>query len=324
MTRFRAALPAVSILLLLVALLLWPGAAAEGVRGGLSACAGSLIPALFPFLLLARLVNATGLGDRLSAALARPLGRLFRAPGCVAAPFLLGLTGGYPIGAAALADLTREGRMNAEDAARLLPVCDNTGPGFLVGAVGLGVFGSLKIGLLLYLSHALAAFVLGLLSAIGQPRHDLDAPRSRPSLPFSKALTESVAGAVDASLKICGFVLCFSVLCALLRTAGLFDGAAGALSFHTGMELRAARALLTGLLELGGGVAALRGSSATPVNLCLAAFLPGFGSLSVHCQTLSVLAGTDIKASRLFAGRLVHGLISAGLMLGFQIILPRG
>lgn len=316
MLKKLAALPAPALaLLFLLALLRSPRAALEGARQGLAVCGARIIPALLPFLVLSGLVGALGLADGLAGALSRPLARLFAAPGCVAAPFLLGLCGGYPVGAASLAGLVRDGALTAEEAGRLLPVCNNTGPAFLLGAVGLGVFGSGAAGALLYAAHALAALILGLLGSIGKSRR-VQEPLTAPPAPrpLSTALPESVRGAVTAALNISGFVVFFSVLTALAEAAGLLPQTAGALSARFGLELHAARALLTGLLELGGGVAAMDGLAPTPGNLALAAFLLGFGSLSVHCQTLAALEGTDIKTSRHFAGRLIHGVLSAGMV----------
>ena len=45
----------------------------------------------------------------------------------------------------------------------------------------------------------------------------------------------------------------------------------------------------------------------------MAAFLLGWGGLSVQCQTMSVLRGTGLSLKPCLAGKLLHGLISAGL-----------
>ena len=55
----------------------------------------------------------------------------------------------------------------------------------------------------------------------------------------------------------------------------------------------------------------MHGLPPTARNLALAAFLLGFGGLSVHCQTLAVLAGTNIKCARHFAGRMIAGALAA-------------
>ena len=43
------------------------------------------------------------------------------------------------------------------EAERLLAFCNNSGPAFILGVVGVGVFGSSRVGLLLYLAHAAAS-----------------------------------------------------------------------------------------------------------------------------------------------------------------------
>ena len=91
--------------------------------------------------------------------------RLFGLSGAGASALLLGLTGGYPLGAAAVGDMTRDGLLTPEEAERVLPLCNNSGPAFLIGAAGTGVFHDRALGLQLYLTHILAALVLGVLLA---------------------------------------------------------------------------------------------------------------------------------------------------------------
>lgn len=291
-------------------LLLWmPAQAAEGARQGLALCAQVLIPSLLPFLILSSLCTALGLPALLAGTCAPLLTRLGLPPVC-AAPLLLGLTGGYPVGAAALAELVRAGTLTDEAASRALPWCNNTGPGFIVGVAGAAVFGSVRAGLALYLCHVLAALALALASAkrCGGGAAMLPAP---PSSSLAAALPDSVRSAATAMLGICAYVVFFSVLTALLRAAGVFSALSAALALRFGTEMRFASALLSGLLELSSGVGAMRGLPPTPGNAALCAFLLGFGGLSVHAQTLYAVSGTTIKCARHFAGRIVHGLLSA-------------
>lgn len=310
---------------LLIGLLLAPEAAVTGARRGLALCAGSVVPALLPFLCASGLLNALGLPRLLAKGPGKALTRLLGLPAAATAPLLLGFTGGYPVGAAALGDLVRRGELDRREAGRLLPVCNNTGPAFIIGAAGTGVFGSGKVGLALYAAHVLAALTLALLSrktgkryaAAEQPDETGAGTATAGAEPASlaKALPESVRGAVSAVLGISGFVVFFSVLLALLDANGRFSALAGQLAANLGAELSFVRALLTGLLELGGGIGALTGLRPTPGNLALASFLLGFGGLSVHCQTLAVLEGTDVPGNRLLPGRLLHGILAAGITL---------
>ena len=312
-------------LLAVFALLLWmPGEAAEGARQGLSLCAGVVVPSLLPFLILSSLAAALGMPAFL-ARLCAPLLSLLGIPAVCAAPLLLGLTGGYPVGAAALSELVRSGALSPEEGARCLPFCNNTGPGFIVGFVGAGIFGSVRAGLALWLCHALAALTLAALGGKGMKKSPppLTAP---PPEGLAAALPKSVQAAALTMLYICAYVVFFSVLTSLLRASGLFSSLAAALcALFPGAEVRFFTALLSGLLELSSGIGAMRALPPTPVNTALAAFLLGFGGLSVHCQTLCVVSSAKIKCARHFAGRIVHGIFSA--LLAFALFslfrLPR-
>lgn len=302
-------------------LLRLPAEAAEGARQGLALCAGVIIPSLLPFLILSALAAALGLPAVLARLTAPVLSRLGIPPVC-AAPLLLGFMGGYPVGAASLAELVRGGLLTPQEAARALPWCNNTGPGFIVGVAGGAVFGSVRTGLLLYLCHVLAALIIAILSGKKAVKPAALPPfRSRESL--AAALPACMRAAATNTVCICAYVIFFSVLSALLRAAGVFSAPAAALSARFGTELRASYALFSGILELSSGVGSLRGMPLTSGSAALTAFLLGFGGLSVHCQTLYAVSEAEIKCARHFAGRILHGLLSALLAYGMiAVFMP--
>ncbi|MCC8155875.1 MAG: sporulation protein [Oscillospiraceae bacterium] len=305
------------------ALICAPDKALDGARRGLSVCAATIIPSLLPFLTLSALLNALGLPHLLSRAVGPLMRRLFGVDGAVAAPLLLGLTGGYPVGAVSMAELVRRGALTDAEGSRLLPFCNNTGPAFIIGAAGSGIFGSGRVGLLLYASHIGAAFVIGILCAArcGAPAGAASGNAEPAARSLAAALPESMAHAVRTVLNICGYVVFFSVIMGLLDALGLLSGLAGRIAALTGAELHFVRAALTGIIELGGGISAMSGLHVRPCNLALASFLLGFGGLSVHCQTLAAVAGTEIKTARNFVGRLLHGVLSALFTYVFSALL---
>ena len=65
----------------------------------------------------------------------------------------------------------------------------------------------------------------------------------------------------------------------------------------------------------------MTGLAISPINLALAAFILSWGGLSVHFQTFSMIAGTDIKTARYMIGRVLTALIAAALaLLGAAVI----
>ena len=245
------------------------------------------------------------LGRLLSPAAAR----LFGVSGAGASALFIGLCGGYPMGAAYITEMYTGGVIGRDEAERLLAFCNNSGPAFIVGAVGAGVFGSPAAGLLLYAVHMAAAVFTGLL--FRKKGFTSAPPPPVKPLPFSAALPQAVRQAVSSALAVCGFVVCFTVLAGLMDACGYFSLLSGLLSELLGTELHFSRALLTGILELGSGVGAMQGLSLSPSSLSLAAGMLGWGGISVHFQTMSLLCDTDIKSALHFAGRLICSLTSA-------------
>ena len=62
---------------------------------------------------------------------------------------------------------------------------------------------------------------------------------------------------------------------------------------------------------------AMAGLNITPLNMALAAGVLGWGGISVHFQTMSVLAGSNIKGALHFAGRLISAVIAS--LLAFML-----
>ena len=78
---------------------------------------------------------------------------------------------------------------------------------------------------------------------------------------------------------------------------------------------------MTGFLELGSGVGAMRGLTVSPINLAMAAFVLGWGGVSVHFQTMALLAGSEIRGALHPAGRLISASIAAVLAyFGFTLV----
>jgi len=306
----------IAILPLCMALLvLKPQISAEAVKKALFTCWDVILPSLLPFFFISGLISSLGIPQFLAHAAQKPLKKLFSMSGWACAPLLLGLLGGYPVGASSIAQLRSEGRLSQREAERLLPVCNNTGPAFIIGAVGGGIFSSPAAGAMLYGAHIVSALILALLFSPGKAGEAEIPPPDNSCPGIIEALPGSIGSAVEKSLQICGFVIFFSILSSLLEELGILSTSALLLSRFIGLEIGFCRCLLSGILELGGGIASMSGIELLPTNLALAAFILGFGSLSVHCQTLAVVSRANIKCARHFAGRIIHGVLSAIIVL---------
>lgn len=278
-------------LFLMGALLVLSQEAAQAVRAGLSLCAASVVPALFPFLVLSSFFASAGQGSGGSRGL-RFAGRMLGCGSRGAEVFFLSLLGGYPVGPRLIAQLCRAGQISREEAAHLLHFCNNAGPAFILGLVGLGRFDSLRQGVYLYLIHTTAAVLTSLLFRPQAP-FPTEKPASAPVLPLSEALVNAIAGAGSTMVQLCAFVTFFYTVLQLF-------------SSKTGIS----HPLALGFVELTQGVLALPDSRA---GFVMAAALLGWGGLSVHAQTAAVLAGTGVPLRSHLRGKLCQAALSAAL-----------
>ena len=200
-------------------LLVSSAAAAEAVRQGLALCVRSVIPALFPYFVVSGLFTSLGFAGGIGRRLAPVTERLFGVGGAGASALFLGFLGGYPVGGRTVGQLFRSGALSQPEAERLLAFCNNAGPSFILGVVGLGCFGSLRAGVILYLLHILSALLVGvLLKKRDRPRVNFRLPLSPPEK-FLPAFLRSVQESADAMLHLCAFVVFALVVQTLL--AGL-------------------------------------------------------------------------------------------------------
>ena len=270
----------------------------------LSLCAGSVIPALFPFLVVSSLLLSLGLGELLSPMLAGLMEPLFRVDGVGSSALLLGLVGGYPIGAKTAADLYRGGRLSRPEAERLLAFCNNSNPVFLISVLGVGVFGSVRAGVWLWLIHLLSALLTGLLfrNHGGPARRQAGGTAAFQAVSLSAAFVAAVRESLSGMLSVCAFVTFFYVLVRPLASLGGWLGP-----------------VLVGLTELFSLTPLLRPDR---FGFILASAMAGWGGLSVLCQTAAVLEGSGLRLQSCAAGKAVQGLLAgllAALLAGYAL-----
>lgn len=308
-----------------LSLMLYPQDSMSAAREGLMLCYNVIIPSLFPFFVLSALVVDLGLAGYIGRALEGLMRPLFNVPGACASAFVLGFVGGYPVGARTALNLYQKGMCTKTEAERLLSFCNNSGPAFILGVVGAGVFASSRVGVLLYLAHAAASICVGLFFRFYRRGKKGREARVSPKFEaerFTTAFTGAVKNSFLSTLNICAFVVFFTVVIRLLFLSGALPALArllGVLLSPLGFTQEWAERLLTGAIELSSGVWTLSGAGGMAGRMSMAAFMLGWAGLSVHCQVLSFLGGSGLSVRTYIAGKFLHG----GLAALFTALLVR-
>lgn len=290
-------LSAFAVIYLAIGLILYPQSGISSGKTAIELCISSVIPALFPYLICSGFISNSGLATLLSRYLSPLMRPLFGVPGSGAVALVLGTISGYPIGAVCATDLYKAGECTKSEAERLLAFCNNSGPLFIMSVVGCGFLGSPYAGRLLYISHILAAILVGIIfRSLG--KSSKSCAKALPATPVLKLknTVEIIGGVMDAAvftiLKICGFVIFFSVFAAMLPKSG-------------------ASPFLYSLCEITGGIQAISKINLDySLKLALISFFIAFSGVSVMLQVGSVISNTDLSLKPYVLGKLLQGIFS--------------
>lgn len=275
---------------------------------GMKLCTATVIPALFPFMVLSELLVSSGASELIGRYLGAPFGKLFGLSRDGAAVFLLGMLCGFPVATKSAVSLYERGRIDRGELEHLCSFCNGPSSAFLISAVGVKLFGSRSFGVLLYIAHIISSIVVGLAGKRYFKKRKEEAEyftfpvREKHRDGVAKSFTSAVTGSAESMLFICAFIVFFSAVIGLLRFFAEQVGMADALG-----------ALCFGFFEMTGGVSA---AAELPPALCFsaAALITGWSGLSVHFQFIGVSKGHILSLRPYFFAKLLCALLNLAVV----------
>lgn len=271
---------------------LFPEQVLCGAQNGLALCINAVIPSLLPFMLVSACVIKSNFSRPLGAALSKVLTPLtgISPIGCVC--FVTGLFGGYGAGARAVYESYNEKQISKEEAERLLAFCNNAGPLFIIGTVGIGFFSSKSVGTMLFLVQTVTAIICaralggsfrGKKLSVGEEWSFYKKNKH----PIGELICSSAIESGSAIINACVFVITFSAILEILPF--------GQYSF------------LAGVLEVTRGTAELSrlGTRALPLVSALLAW----GGMSVHFQAAALCKG-EFRTKIYYLGKILASAVS--------------
>ena len=277
--------------------------AIEYAKEAMELCYNMIIPTLFPFFICSGLLIYSGFSESISKVFAPVMKPLFNVNPNGSAAFVLGIISGYPLGAVTVCNLYQGFYISKTEAERMLGFCNNSGPLFILGSVGIGMYFSIEVGIMLYLVHIISAILVGFILRFYK-KNDYLAPRTQITVRENSALAgfgDVLENSLKSILNVCGAVIFFSVVSRLF------------LDFvHLKEQYMA---LIYGICEFASGAFKVSALDVDFVSkMVLSSFIVGFAGISVHIQVLAVVSKHSLSIRPYILGKLLHGAISAGLM----------
>lgn len=298
MKQKKHILSVLMLALSLLVLILDAKTSLKGAAKGVSLCLEVVIPSLFPFLFLSAMLPSRLLGRKIKGT--KWLCNLCGIPEGAESLLFLGFIGGYPVGAGLVTEAYKQGSISREVASRMLGFCNNAGPGFIFGMVG-GLFPNKKVVWLLWLIHIISAIFVSVVLPNKSTDHCVIIQKS----------PESTTGALESSmrtmLRICGWVIIFRVILAILDRWLLW------------LFPQEVSVIVSGILELTNGISGLYSLPNAGTRFVLSSIMLSFGGVCIYMQTTSVSKGLD--CGTYFPGKVLQCLISTLLSAHLQNFL---
>lgn len=261
----------------------------NSVKIAVDTCLYTLLPSLFPFFVFSKIFIMTNGGEKIGALFKFITKPLFNMRKECASVFFLGILCGYPVGAKSAVELYNQKVISKDEAQNLVGFCNNSGPLFLIGSVGIGMFSSKEFGVMLYLVHIISAITVGFILR-KNIKPDLSNTKAKKDIKthdgnvFIKAVEDSVI----TILNVFGYVILFAVIISFIDNA-----------------------IIAGIFEMTTAIFKISKMDITIYQkFVLASVFASWAGASVHMQTLGIISKSNLSAKKYIFSKFLHACIS--------------
>lgn len=293
-------------------ILCFPKLAFQGAKGGLLLWFRSIIPTLFPFVVLSNLFLSTNAVFLLTRLLKPVISRFFHVSEQGTFAILTGFLCGYPMGAKVTADMINRNDITKKEGAYLLSFCNNTSPMFIISYTilqNLGVKQLLIPSLcILILSPILCSFLFRLYYRpdVKNTEHSnvLHPIRFR----FSY-LDDAIMNGFETITKVGGYIILFSIVLEVL-------------------SMIPTRSFLLQLavfpsVEITGGISFIMEHSISIRQAYIPVMaLTSFGGFCSVAQTNSMIQGTDLSILPYIIEKLITAMVTSLISYCYLQFIP--
>lgn len=302
----------ISLLLFIIILIVsLPHNSISSFYDGLELWATKVLPTLLPFFILTKLLSSTPLITYLESKISPITNRLYGVGGVAGYVYVMSIISGYPVGAKITSDLYRDGKITQSEAQTITAFSSTSGPLFILGTVAVGMFGSVKMGVFILISHYLGALLNGFVYKQKSKSSTISIQNIQSPLDLNKAVGESIVSV----LNIGGFIALFYMIISLILSLNIFSIFSNPLEL-LGVSKDISLGVISGIVEVTTGESLLSKTALTaPLATILSSFLISFGGLSIHAQASTFLSTFNMPYSKFLLQKITHALFSTAICI---------
>lgn len=265
-----------------------PDVCIAGAANGLLLWWNTVLPTLFPFFIVTRIILKCNIFPA-------KLIKLF--------PVLTGMIAGYPTGAVTITELLNTKVLSKKEADTILVLSNNASPGFLIGYTSLCHAPLKNTPYIIWCTVMLSSLIVsipGIIRLISTPKSDTVIHRNNDERPVFTInfFEDTMLECFRILVMIGGYIMIFSMFANIMSS--LFDN-------------NQFLSLATGTLEVTTGVHLISDAqifSSTKIQSALIAALCSFGGFSAYFQTAGFLKNSGLSTLHYLSKKITGGFIS--------------
>ncbi len=302
----------VLLLFFMVMLIAFPDKYIKSCLQGITLWGITVLPSLLPFFFLTQLLTFTGVLNGLSRKASKITYPLLKCNGLSLYAFLMSILSGYPVGSRIVYDLKTSGLISKSEATKIGVLASTSGPLFIIGAVGIGMFNDKTVGLIIYISHILSSILVGLTFRNYGKEINSNFTLS-PNKTQDNILYASIYNAVISAIIVGGFISVFYVFAEILQDTKVLlplEKLFELIFTLLGGNGETAKAFTIGLVECTSGAKKLSLLKNTVLSASLSCALISFGGISIIMQSLIYLERAEVNPKTFILGKLLQTIFS--------------
>lgn len=293
-----------------------PKTYANSCLNAISIWSVNVLPVLFPFFVLTNIIIM--LSEFKQNKLDKFFSKIYKTNIGASTIYFLSILSGYPVGAKLVTDFYTRGYIDKTQAENMLSFCSVSGPMFILGTVGVCMFNSMKIGLIILISNILASLLNGLIHCKKSNQKQIEIK----TIQYDNILSKSVYDSMINILLVGAYiVLSFLVIDMLenLKILSVVSASISSVSFNL-LTPDIVKSLLIGFVEITRGSLEFSMLNISPLlSIVFVSGIIGFGGLSVFMQSVGFINNLNIKKSHIFKQKITQGIIAS--IIAFIIVI---
>src|SRR5690625_2438849 len=235
--KLKTIMIAFIIVFITAAIIFFPEQSLDASVHGLHTWWEIVFPSLLPFFIMAELLISFGI-VQFFGVLFEPIMRpLFNVPGAGSFAWILGMVSGFPSGTKITVLLREKKEITRIEAERLLSFSNASSPLFIFGAIAVGFFHNVQLGIIIAVNHYISNMFVGFImrnyrrnkhektkketfsihNVVNKAFSRMHRTRISETRPFGELVGDAVISSIQTLLMIGGFIILFSVFTSLLN-----------------------------------------------------------------------------------------------------------